>query len=226
MEDEELQEDGLNEEDDTSTEDGHSEENETELEEDTFINESDESEGSEDESSEETVEFWKERATKAERDRDNYKQGLLSAKGKRRTLDGITEDKTSPSPKETSMDVDEEKVFRVLEKKNEKDALRLVLDSESEHYIHELMDDRQYNEIIGYIPRNLDRSSVESVVKNLKIATKIWKEIKGFDSKPRKKDKSGELASMRTTPNQQQGGGTKKEKRSLLPRKVSVDEWY
>lgn len=194
------EEQDLNEEEATSSEAGHSDENET----DEGINESDDS-----------VDYWKQRASKAEEDRDNYKQGLLSAK-KRREL-------TVEKPTK-EIDISESKVASVLDKRNEKTALEDVVNPKSDAYIPELVDDAQYNKIIGYLPRNLDKSSPQKIVRALKIATELWKQDHGVtDTKV--KDKSGELTTMNAKPS----GGTTEEtkaKRTILRKHQSIDQWY
>lgn len=190
----------FNEEEVTSTEDGHSDENETE-------------EGGE----EETLDYWKQRAEKAESDRDNYKEGLLSVKKKR--------DLSVDRPEKNQVDVSEDKVVSVLDKRNERAALEDVVNPKSDAYIPELVDDAQYNQIIGYLPRNLDKSSPQKIVRALKVATKLWQEDHGLTEAPKAKDKSGELATMSTKPSGEVAEG-EKQKRTILKKHQSIDQWY
>ena len=169
---EEEIEETLKDEEDTSTETGESAENETESEEDTSTNET--------EDGEETVEALKARLEKAEQDRDNYKQGMLSAKGKKRAEGGISENKIA--------DVNEEAVVKVLAKREEQKALQNTILPKHPDYIPELVDDNQYQQIIGYLPRSVDKTSYESIVRGLKLATKMWKEERGIVDKSSKKN--------------------------------------
>ena len=185
---EDSSEETLKDEEETSTATGEAEENETESEEDTSINESEESneqssndEESEDNSGEESVEALKARLGKAEADRDNYKRGMLSAKSKTRGETGLSE-------RPIIGDVNEAVVTAVLEKRTEKEALFNTITPGNKDYIHELVDDNQYQQIIGYLPRNVDKTSYESIVRGLKMATKMWKEDKGIKDKSSKKD--------------------------------------
>ena len=113
------------------------------------------------------------------KERDNYKQGMLSAKASKRSLAEVEEKST--------VDVNEEVVMGVLSKQKEKEALKNTISPKHQDYIPELIDDNQYNEIIGYLPRNVDKTSYESIVKGLKLATKLWKEERGIVDKPVKK---------------------------------------
>jgi len=210
-----AEEETLIEEEETSTSGGsEEEENETESEEDTSINESDDEE-SEDE---ESVEELKARLEKAESDRDNYKRGMLSVKGKKRAEEGLGD-------KAEVGDVNEQAVLSVLGKRTEKQALSNTILPKHDDYIPELVDDNQYQEIIGYLPRNIDKTSYESIVRGLKLATKMWKEDRGIKDKPAKKStilnttKSG-TASGKT-------GSVKKEGvRKIIRKQDNASSWY
>jgi hypothetical protein len=214
--DESVEEETLIEEEETSTSDGpEEEENEVELEEETSINES-EDEESEDEDS---VEALKAELEQAKSDRDNYKKGMLSAKGKKRAEEGIDEDTTE------HVDVNEATVLAVLGKKTEKEALSNTLIPKHKDYIPELVDDNQYQEILGYLPRNIDKTSYNSIVKGLKLATKMWKSDKGIKDKSSKKStilnttKSGTVSGKT--------GTVKKDGvRKLIKKQDGATTWY
>ena len=212
-----TEEETLKEEEDTSTDTGKSEENDTDDEEDTSSNDSDSDVGDDDEDDEESVEALKARLQKAEEDRDNYKKGMLSAKSKKRVDKGLT--KTSKP-----VDVNEEAMVKILSKREEKKALVNTISSAHSDYIPELVDENQYNEIIGYLPRNVDKTSYSSIVRGLKLATKMWKEEKGIKDKSAKKD-----TNLQTTKTTTASNSTAKKKKSglkLLVDDSSVDSWY
>ncbi|MFH2030827.1 MAG: hypothetical protein ABIJ40_09480 [Bacteroidota bacterium] len=190
---EEMKDETLKDEEDTSTATGEAEENETETtddasseagseendmeaEEDTSTNEAEEAEATE-----EKVTLSKAEYDKVIKERDNYKQGMLSAKAKKRGLQ-ITDEE---QPK---VDLNEKVVMGVLEKQSEKAALRNTINSKHGDYIPELVDDANYQEIVAYLPRSMDKSDYGSIVKSLKIATRMWKEDKGINYKSPKKD--------------------------------------
>lgn len=155
-------ENDLNTAEDEASEEDHSEESSTDGEEDTSTNET----------SEEAID-WESRAKKAEAERDNYKQGMLNAKAKKRNLE-------EDVPESAQVEVNEEIVLGVLGKQAEKKALQNTIDAKHSDFIPELVDDTKYNEIISYLPRNMDKSDYNSIIKSLKLATKLWKEDKGI----------------------------------------------
>jgi len=140
----------------------------------------------------EDVEALKEKAKKAEEERDRYKQDLLALKNSRKAAK-----KLLPS------DRIEDKIESVLHKQNERSVLKRVIDEKSEMYIHELVDSKQYLEIIKYLPRNIDRSTPEGVYKALKQATLLWKSENGKGGEV-KKDVAADIAGTSTKP-----GGSK-----------------
>jgi hypothetical protein len=153
-----------------------------------------ETETPEEEKTEETddVETLKEKAKKAEEERDRYKQDLLALKNSRKAA------KKSPPT-----DGIEAKIESVLHKQNERAVLKRVIDEKSEMYIPELVDGKQYLEIIGYLPRNIDRSTPEGIHKALKQATSLWKAESGKGGEV-KKDVAADIAGTQTKP-----GGSK-----------------
>ena len=207
---EEVKED-LKEEETTSATTGPVEDQTHSSEEDTSTNEVEETETTE----EESVDSLKERMAKAERDRDNYKTGMLSVKAKQRNL--VTPDK------EDEVDLNEQVVMEVLGKQSEKTALRNTIDAKHTDYIPELVDDYTYNEIIAFLPRNMDKSDYNSIVKSLKIATRMWKEEKGIKEQPAKVI----IPSPKTTQAKESKLSTKKTGRNLVGKTSSgMDKWY
>lgn len=225
-------ENDLKDEEETSDEDGHSENNEDGDEGDTSKDDEESDEGSDDSpdegdkdddeeivvpDGEDPAEFYKALALKERKEKENYKKGLISKKAGDRNLQKETK-------KEEKPDINEEVVDRVLQKRNEKEVLKNVINSKHQDYIPELVDDDQYNAIIGYLPRNLDKSKPESIVKALKLATKMWKEDNGIvDKAPKKKNdlhtsKSGTSGSA---PKEQKSGG-----RKILKTSGGPDTWY
>ena len=221
---EEIIEEDLKLEEDTSKGAGQPESNEADSEEDTSINEEEA-----EEKKEESIDELKVRLAKAESDLGNYRQGLISEKAKKRTL--VTQNVEQDS-KEVVANTDIQKqneqiVLSVLEKQNERKVLRDVINPKSEVFIPELVDDNQYNEIIGYLPRNLDKLNQSSIVRALKIATKLWKEENGIQEK--KPDKAvvvrSNLAAGKATSSSGKQAPTKGGLK-ILKKSVPVSEWY
>lgn len=197
-----------------------------------------------------SLDYWKKRAEKAERNEANYREGMLSAKAAERSLDGTRkatppkkevvveheeeeEDDTEEdeeSKKNSSVDVGEEKVLSVLYKQNERAALKSVHNPRSQEFIPELMDDRNYYQIIGYLPRNIDRSNPASIVKALKIAVRNWKEDNDIKDEKPKDDQKAVKANLATVQNS--SGGTAKAKpkqntgRKIIKPTTRMGDWY
>lgn len=199
---EEIKNEDLKEEEDTSAEAGQSAENESESEEDTFQTED----------TDEEVTISRAELQRLVSDRDNYKQGLLVAKAKKRTIE---------PEKPAKPDANREVVLKVLYEENEKKVLKKIISPDSDSYIPELVDDMQYQEIIGYLPRNFDKSSEGSIVKALKMATKLWKEDKGIKDKPAKT-----ALNDVSEPKSGNNNTETKERKRILPRPRSYKEWY
>ena len=167
-----------NEADETADETGRSDEQTTDGEEETSTNEGSNAGTSEDEDvipdGMDPAEYWKGQAQKARENEANYKQGMLSAKAKKRNLEAPA------APATQQVDVNEAVVENVLNKRNENLALQNTINPKHADYIPELVDDLKYSEIIAYLPRSMDKSDYGSIVKSLKLATKLWKEDKGI----------------------------------------------
>lgn len=216
-------------EEDTSTDTGQSEENETDSEEDTSTNESATEEKTE-VKEEESVEALKARLAKAEEDRDNYKQGLLVAKSKGRTIE-----QSKVETEEEEKDIQEEKILSTIYKVNEKKVLRDVIDPKSPQYIPELVDDVNYNEIIGYLPYNLDKSTEGGIVKGLKIAVQGWKTARGITDNEtyekgvkdgKAKAKVSDLSSVGGESSGKAENKAKPAGRKLLKQQDTPHSWY
>lgn len=173
------------------------------------------------ETDENSVDYWKSRAETAETERENYKTGLLAEKAGKRTI-SKTEDKKA--------EVTEAAVVGVLERQNERKVLKAVVNKKSEWYIPELVDEEQYNQIVGFLPFNLDKSAPESIFKALKIATKLWKEENGIQDKPKTHGKEATAKLAESKSSTSQGGAPKtqpkKGERKILKKSSSIENWY
>lgn len=213
----EHDEEDLKQEVDTSSEADQSEENEVEQEGDTSINDAEADVQTEEPDLRAELE-------KIKRERDNYKEGLLVLKSKKRKL---TEDVVADdSEEEPEADEVKTRVQEVLYEQNEKRALKEVITDTSPLYLPELVDDGQYRDIMGYLPRVIDRSSVEGVAKALRIAVNSWKSDHGIPLTSPKKDKSGEIATLKSTPSNKVNDNTKTERKRVIPQKSSYQNWY
>ena len=119
----------------------------------------------------------------------------------------------------------EESIRAVLYKDNEKKALRESINPKSDFFIPELVEDKNFNAIVSYLPRSVDRSSPETINKALRLATRMWKEDNGEGTKKEKPE--AELVATRGAA----GGGSErpeavKKGRTFLKKVPSLDDWY
>ncbi len=166
---------------------------------------------------------WQARAEQAEAERDNYKQGLLSEKSKKRNLEP---EKKEVEEKEVEYEIDENKIRSVIYKDNEKKALKEVINSKSNLFIPELVDDAHYNEIVQYLPHSIDKSSVDSIHRALKLAVHTWKYDKGMNEEKPKSNVKADLASVKGTagskvPENKPTGG-----RKIIKTSSGMEGWY
>ena len=167
----------------------------------------------------EAPEALKERAERAERERDRYRNDLLALKKSKR------EERRSAK---AEPDI-ESRVQSVIFRNNERAVLRKVVDEKSPLYIPELVDDRQYRDIVGFLPRNADRSSEEGIHRALKAAVRTWKEERGEKEETKEgKDVAAEVAANSAKPGA--GGSQAPSKASsglkLLRKEQPMSSWY
>ena len=169
---------------------------------------------------EESVDALKERLAKAEKDRDNYRKGMLSAQAKDRTLPMDVEKQKKNDPEDDEIDA---RVTRALAKREQRAALTSVLDSTSPAYIPELSDKEQYKEIIGYMPQNYDRANAESVKRALKVATAAWKFDRGIETK---KNPRSAITDTGMSAGDSNVSTKKGEPKLNIPKNVPMSEWF
>lgn len=187
----------------------------------------------------ETVVDWKARAEqeeearkKAEEERDNYKRGLINEKAGKRQLDPAKEKPVEKPVEEEEeevqeVDLSESKIRSVIYKDNEKKALRSVVDSKSDLYIPELVDDTNYNDVISFLPHTIDKSSVESIHRALKLAVYTWKHARGIKDEPKDAGASAKasIAAVKST-NSGQAPAPKSTGRKILKKNTGMQGWY
>lgn len=157
---------------------------------------------------------------------EKHRKEIETFKKKAQDFDGLVAKKRNiEKPKEQpKVTLTEDSIRAVLYKDNERKALRESVKADSPMYIPELVDDKNFNQIVGYLPRSIDRSSPETIHKALKLAVKMWKEDRG-EKKQEKKQEAEHIASR--------GGGSGGEKeevkskgRTFLKKQQGLDSWY
>lgn len=159
---------------------------------------------------------------------EKQRKELETLTKKAKDFDGLAAKRRKLEVKKPDMlvqtSVTEDAVRSVLYKDNEKKALREVINPKSPMFIAELVEDKNFTEIVAYLPRSIDKSSPESIQRALKLATRMWKEDRG--DKEEKKKPEAELASTRG-----QGGGSERpevvrKERTFLKKTQGLDAWY
>lgn len=126
-------------------------------------------------------------------------------------------------------DPEEGKILSVLHRENERKVLRSVVTEGDPLYIPELVSDENYNQIVGYLPRNVDRSSEKSIHKSLQTAVRLWKEDRGKAGDGEKpKNAAAELSTSRGQGSGKAGEGEKPSSggRKILKQGSGIDSWY
>lgn len=141
-------------------------------------------------------------------------------KKKSQDFDGLVAKKKHEKP---AVKVTEDSIRAVLYKDNEKKVLKEVVKPTSTFYIAELVDDKNFQQIVAYLPRSIDKSSPEAIHRALKLATKNWKEDQGEETKR----PEAELAASRGSSGEgaTQGAVTRTE-RKFIKKAPEFNSWY
>jgi hypothetical protein len=167
--------------------------------------------------SEETTEQLKARLEKAESEKERYKNDLLALK---------KSGKAGKQPKNETLS--ESAIDVALNRRNEKSVLKRVTDEKDDFFIPELVDDAKFNEIVGYLPRNIDRSSEKSIHKALKLAVNAYKLDKGEKNEKREKNTAAaDIATAQRKPSAQSGSDNAESKqKSFKKTSQAIHDWY
>lgn len=172
---------------------------------------------------EETPEVLKEKLKEAEDRADKAKKDLLALKASRREAK-----RAKPEANAAGASGVESAIDLALNRRNEQSVLRKTVDENSPFFIPELVEEKQYRQIIGYLPRNMDRSTEEGIHKALKLAVVSWKADRGDGKvKDRPNRAAAEAAASGTGPG---GGGRQVEAKpsgfKLLKKQQEIGTWY
>lgn len=142
-------------------------------------------------------------------------------------FDRMVSKKESDKPKrKPEVDVSEDKIRSVLYKDNEQKVLKAVVKEGDPMFIPELVDDKNWNAVLGYLPRGLDRSSQESIHRALKLAVRSWKEDNGIETKEPKADAAADLATSKRSGSGAPRQDSKPSGRKFLRKAPGIDSWY
>lgn len=152
--------------------------------------------------------------------RDNYRKGIISAKEKLKTLKNNAPSTPVTPVAPTNPDPIREAVKAEAQKTREKDAIKKACEDK-------IVDDH-WQEIMPFLPVGMNRESVDSIVDGIMTAkeTYLSKHPELLD-KEEDEDAAAELAAVIKKPSEvNKGGDQKPKKKSIIPKKISVKEWY
>jgi glucan-binding YG repeat protein len=157
-------------------------------------------------------------------ERDNYKRGLLATKQKR-SLNG--EEKKEEEKKKPAKKVDEtdQIVNKALRKMAEKQAIAEILDPDSPSHIPECVDNKNWSQIINYVPSGADKETVAGVKRAIKIAVAAWKADTGYKDLEDKSNGS-DASALGGKSNNVSSSGEKPKSTLNIPKKSGIDTWF
>lgn len=217
----EIENKDLKEEDKTSQDNGQPEKKETdESDEDNSTEEESEEEESE---KEETVQISKselEKLQKDSKDKENYKQGLLAMKRKSRTIPGA-----EPAEKKKEDDEFKEEEFvtkQDFQRQIEKSAIREASKNPEV--------DENWDAIMEFYNARHGKDATEDILTDIEIAHKTWK-AQQPSKEPEEKDDEDKKSTSDLAKDAGLGKGKDKgniiaPKKSILPKKEKMSEWY
>ena len=168
-----------------------------------------------DDDDEETVIISKKELARTERDRDNYKEGLISLKKK-----GKGKEKVEKKEAKT----DEPLTKKEFQKANENQAIKIACkDSEVED---------NWDEIVKFYTPRHGKSDVDGIVEDINDALILFqkKNENKEEDKEDKEDKKS-TADLASDKNLSGGDSSKKkssnpERKSVIPKKETAQDWY
>lgn len=205
---------------------------ESEEEEETSEDESDEEESEEEEESDEEVKISKSELERLRKDADqkeNYRKAVIRLNRKGRNLPGSDpEIKKKKSVDDESGD-DDEKIntddFVTKAELTTRDEKRAVADACKNEQVA-----LNWDEIIVFYQRPKD-NSYDTQLAAIQTAHKLWKADKGITDKPTKEKSEAKKAKQDLSIDKGKGKGKEKkpvknEKRSIIPKHSSMNDWY
>ncbi len=157
--------------------------------------------------SDETVYVPKKTILKLKQDRDNYRNGMLSAKQKLAAL------KQEKEQKEAQVN----ETLKKIEQEGIKEACK-----------DQTINDN-WSEIIQYYTPRRGKNSVNAIVEDLKDAKYLWEKYSANPKKEEKEDKEAKakLSSSKSKPKPSgESEGQKTKGRTFIPKRTPMDKWY
>lgn len=165
---------------------------------------------------------------KAERDRDNYREGLLNSKRKGRSLPGakkVDEDKSS-------INEDEDDFEKELNSKfvSKADFQKLIETAAIKEASKDKELDENWDEIMSYYVPLQGKGSVEDILTDLQRAKKAWRVDHPVKEEEKKEDTDKKVKAQLSEEDEIKKGKEKKpadkKKSILLNKEEKMKDWY
>ena len=181
-----------------------------------------EKESTDDSDEEEKVEISKSELEKIQRDRDNYRDGLLANKRKGRTIP-----ESEPIKKEQPSD-DGTDNFQ-SEFVSKKDFLKGIEKSAVKEASKNPEVDENWDSIMEFYNTRHGKETVEDILADIEIARKTWKAQQPAPEKP-KEDDTDQKVKSDLAKDSGLGKGkdkeSKPERKSIIPKNEKMTDWY
>ena len=177
-----------------------------------------------DEDGEDTVVVPKKTMKKILEARDNYRQGVISAKDKLKALKKNGTPAPAPAaPAQPAAPTNPDPIHAAVQaeaqKTREKDAIKKACEDE--------IVDAHWQEIMPFLPVGMSRESVDSIVEGIMTAKETYLKKHPELLEEEDDDAAADLAAVTRKPSVGNKGGDQKPKRkSIIPVKTPVSSWY
>ncbi len=164
-----------------------------------------------------TVVLPKKKLEQILRDKKNYKAGLLAVKNKIKGGKGGSS-KTQEKPKDKT---DGEAVMTKADfyKINSKKAIDFVCEKDPEI-------ENNWAEIIKFYSPRRGKETAKGIVKDIRDAKTLWKKSQKKGDTAENKSAAADAGTDKGKPMGAKGGGKPKERKSILTKKVPIQDWY
>jgi hypothetical protein len=156
--------------------------------------------------------------------RDNYRQGVISAKDKLKALKKNGTPAPAPAaPAQPAAPTNPDPIHAAVQaeaqKTREKDAIKKACEDE--------IVDAHWQEIMPFLPVGMSRESVDSIVEGIMTAKETYLKKHPELLEEEDDDAAADLAAVTRKPSVGNKGGDQKPKRkSIIPVKTPVSSWY
>ncbi|MFW6196235.1 MAG: hypothetical protein ACOC5D_02760 [Thermoplasmatota archaeon] len=164
---------------------------------------------------EEQITLSKEEYEKLQRDRENYKKGMLSYKEKLNSQE--SKSSSDQEEKKEESDYISRKEFY---KANEKEAIEKFVEENPEV-------EKNWDSLVKHYSGKRGKATVKDVLRDLDDAKTLYDKYNSGDDESDDKDKRADLAKEKSNPKSGKAkSGKKTTRKRVIPQKSTPDKWY